>query len=111
MLIGFLLGRRRGMARERGQVQPLTAEPADGRPRLTGDADGAAESQTTMDLESRLDLARAQVDMGDAAGARRTLRTVVKTGSQAQRQRADSLLQEIESPAKKENSGGADDSG
>ena len=112
MLIGFLLGRRRGVARERGDApRPLTAEPADGGSLPTGDAGGTVESQTTMDLDSRLDLARAQVDMGDAAGARQTLRAVVKAGSKGQRQQAESLLREIESPAKKENSGGADDSG
>ena len=112
MLIGFLLGRRRGVARERGDApQPLPAEPADVETLPTGDAAGAVESRMTMDLESRLDLARAQADMGDAAGARRTLRAVVKAGSQAQRQQAESLLQEIESSAKKENSSGADDSG
>ncbi|MDE0003667.1 MAG: hypothetical protein OXQ29_13330 [Rhodospirillaceae bacterium] len=112
MLIGFVLGRRSGMARERGDtLQPLTAVPADSGSLPTGDVGGAAESQTTMDLESRLDLARAQVDMGDTAGARRTLRTVVKAGSKAQRQQAESLLQEIESSARKETSGGADDSG
>ena len=112
MLIGFLLGRRGGVARERGDApQPLPAEPADGGSLPAGDAGGTVESQTTMDLESRLDLARAQVDMGDAAGARRTLRTVVKAGSKAQRQRAESLLQEIESSANKGKSGGADDSG
>ncbi|MYF68449.1 MAG: hypothetical protein F4181_00020, partial [Proteobacteria bacterium] len=112
MLFGFILGRRSGMARQRGDtLQPLTAEPADGGSLPTGDVSGAAESRTTMDLESQLDLARAQVDMGDADGARRTLRAVVKAGSQAQRQQAESLLQEIESSAKKEKSGGADDSG
>lgn len=110
MLIGFLLGRRREVARESGDApHPLPAEPADVESLPTGDAAGTVESQTTMDIESRLDLARAQVDMGDAAGARRTLRTVLKAGSQAQRQRAESLLQEIESPAKKEDSAGADD--
>ena len=112
MLIGFLLGRRRGMARERGDApQTLTAEPADVGSLTTGDAGGTVESHTTMDLESQLDLARAQVDMGDAAGARRTLRAVAKAGSHAQRQQAESLLQEIESSAKNGNPGGADDSG
>lgn len=112
MLIGFLLGRRGGVARERGDApQPLPDEPADGGSLPTGDVGGTVESQTTMDLESRLDLARAQVDMGDAAGARRTLQAVVKAGSKAQRQQAESLLQEVESSAKKEYSGGADDSG
>ena len=112
MLIGFLLGRRGGATRQRGDAaQPLPAEPADGGSPPAGDTGGTVEFQTTMDLESRLDLARAQVDMGDAAGARRTLRAVIKAGSKAQRQRAESLLQEIESSAKKENSGGADDPG
>lgn len=112
MVIGFILGRRSGMVRERGDApQPLPAEPADGGFLPTGDAAGAADTRTTMDLESQLDLARAQVDMGDATGARRTLRAVVKAGSEAQRQQAELLLQEIESSAKKENSHGAGDSG
>ena len=112
MLIGFILGRRSGMAQERvDTLQPLTAESADVESSPTGDATGAVASGMTMDLESQLDLGRAQVDMGDATGARRTLRAVVKAGSEAQRQQAESLLQEIESSAKKENSHGAGDSG
>ena len=110
ILIGYLLGRRRGAVRDRGDAaRPLPAEPADGGLPPTGDG-GAVESRTTMDLESQLDLARAQVDMGDTAGARRTLRAVVKAGRRTQRQQAESLLQEIESPLKKDNSDSANDS-
>ena len=112
ILIGYLLGRRRGSEREFGDTtQSSAAEPADsGAPHIK-DTGGTAESQATMDIESQLDLARAQVDMGDAAGARRTLRAVVKAGSKAQRQQAESLLQELESALKKEDSDGADDPG
>lgn len=108
ILIGFLLGRRgaSGRAREFTE-QPLVDEPADTEIARTEDA--AAESRATMDIESRLDLARAQVDMGDAAGARRTLRAVVKGGSKSQRQQAESLLQELESATKNKGSDSSDD--
>ena len=106
MLIGFVLGRRSGAAPERGDAaQPSAAEPAGGGSLSAGDTGGTPEYHQTMGLEAQLDLARAQVDMGDAAGAGRTLRAVVKAGSPSQRQQAESLLQEIESSAKKENSG------
>ena len=112
MLVGFLLGRRGGMARERGDApQPLTGEPAGGGSLPAGGAGVTVDSRTAMDIESQLDLARAQVDMGDAAAARRTLRAVVKAGGEVQRRQAESLLQEIEPSAKKEGSGGADGSG
>ena len=112
MLIGFLLGRRRGAAPGRGDAaQPSTGEPADDGTLPSGDTGGTPEYHQTMGLEAQLDLARAQVDMGDTAGARRTLKTVVKGGSRAQRQQAESLLQELESSMKKESSGSADDTG
>ena len=136
MLIGFLLGRRGGVAREPGDAaQPSDAEPAAGRSPPTADsgsrstvdrgtlptadsgslstedAAGTPEYHQSMGMESQLDLARAQLDMGDTAGARRSLRAVVKSGSKAQRRQAESLLREIEPSAKKEGSGAADDPG
>ncbi len=96
ILIGFLLGRRGGSGREQEFTpQPPLDDPADTG--ITRTEDAAAESRAAMDLESQLDLARAQVDMGDAAAASRTLRAVVTGGSKAQRQQAESLLQELES--------------
>ena len=106
MLIGFLLGRRSGVAPERGDAaQPSTAEPADGGSLTTGDTGGTPEYHQTMGLEAQLDLARAQADMGDTAGARRTLRAVAKAGSRTQRQQAESLLAEIASSSKQDDSG------
>ena len=108
ILIGFLLGRRGGSGREHElTVQPPVDEPTGTEIPATEEA--AAESRATMDLESQLDLARAQVDMGDAAGARRTLQSVVKGGSKTQRQQAESLLQELESATKNSGSDSADD--
>ena len=100
--VGFVLGRRGGAARaHRDATQPSVGEAAGGGP-LPGEgegAGGAAEPQAGMDIESQLDLARAFVDMGDAASAKRTLRTVVRAGSRVQQQQAEALLQELEPPS------------
>lgn len=110
ILIGFLLGRRGGVVVYREDAgQPSAAETAVGVSPPAQESGSVPEYQATMGLEAQLDLARAQVDMGDAAGARRTLRAVVKGGSEDQRQQAESLLQELESAAKNNGSDGADD--
>lgn len=110
ILIGFLLGRRGGVVVYREDAgQPSAAETAVGVSPPAQDAGSVPDYQATMGLEAQLDLARAQVDMGDAAGARRTLQAVVKGGSKAQRQQAESLLQELDSATKNNGSDSADD--
>ena len=112
ILIGFLLGRRGGVVVYREDAgQPSAAETAVGVSPPAQDAGSVPDYQATMGLEAQLDLARAQVDMGDAAGARRTLKAVVKGGSKVQRQRAKSLLRELESASKKQGAGSTDDPG
>lgn len=111
ILIGFLFGRRGGVIVYREDAaQPPAATPADGVSLPSQDTGSVPEYQATMGLEAQLDLARAQVDMGDAAGARRTLRAVVRGGSEAQRQQAESLLEELESSSNDKGSGNASDS-
>ena len=65
----------------------------------------AGDPRATMDIESLLDLARAYADMGDAAGARRTLRAVVEAGNDAERLQAEGLLADLDSAS---DGGGAD---
>ena len=107
VLIGYLLGRR-WTGRERAEASSDPAgggtETVDGLSQSTAHAGGAPE-YLKMEFDSQLDLARAQMDMGDTAGARRTLRAVVKAGGATQREQAESLLQEIGSSAKDGDSG------
>ncbi|MEX2335464.1 MAG: FimV/HubP family polar landmark protein, partial [Pseudohongiella sp.] len=44
---------------------------------------------------TKLDLARAYIDMGDSDGAREILAEVVKEGTEAQRRDAESLLERL----------------
>ena len=110
ILIGFLLGRRSGAADERPApaATSISEDPveASSSSEATG---GAAESRATMEIESKMDLARAYIDMGDNAAAQRTLRAVVKAGNRAQRQQAESLLQELESSSRESKPDTADD--
>lgn len=58
-----------------------------------GDADeGFDFLGDTDEIATRLDLARAYIDMGDADGARDILEEVVQDGDDAQRQDAEELL-------------------
>lgn len=110
ILIGFLLGRRGGVVVYREDAaQSSGADAAVGVSPPARDSGSVPEYQATMGPEAQLDLARAQVDMGDAARARRTLKAVVKGGSKVQRQRAESLLQELDSATKNNGSDSADD--
>ena len=110
ILIGFLLGRRSGAGAQRpaSAATSDTEGPVEASPssEATG---GAAESRATMDIESQMDLARAYIDMGDTAAARRTLRAVISAGNRAQRQQAESLIQELESPSEENKPDTADD--
>jgi len=50
------------------------------------------ESATMSEVGTKLDLARAYVDMGDPEGARSILEEVLKEGSAVQRKEAERLL-------------------
>ena len=81
ILIGFLLGRRRGTRVERREAAQISVTDDTGEDSRSSETTAStAESQATMEIESQLDLARAYVDMGDTAAARRTLRAIVKAG-------------------------------
>lgn len=111
ILIGFLIGRRRGTGGERREAARVSVAEDTDQDALSSEATGSsADSQATMQIESQLDLARAYVDMGDSASARRTLRAILKAGNRDQRQQAESLLQEITSSPKKKTDT-ADDEG
>ena len=66
------------------------ASPAD----LSGDADNA---RTMTEVGTKLDLARAYVDMGDPGGARSILEEVLDEGDESQRQQAQQILESIPS--------------
>jgi pilus assembly protein FimV len=50
------------------------------------------ESSTMSEVGTKLDLARAYVDMGDPEGARSILDEVMKEGSAVQKQEAERLM-------------------
>ncbi|HIQ15937.1 MAG TPA: hypothetical protein EYH38_10305, partial [Leucothrix sp.] len=55
---------------------------------LDGDSEVIEETQ----IETKLDLARAYIDMGDIDGARSTLEEVLQEGSDEQKREAEDLL-------------------
>ena len=57
-----------------------------------GGADGGEEPLTMSEVGTKLDLARAYVDMGDPEGARSILEEVLKEGSADQKQEAERLI-------------------
>ena len=59
-----------------------------------GDADNA---RTMTEVGTKLDLARAYVDMGDPGGARSILEEVLDEGDESQRQQAQQILESIPS--------------
>lgn len=88
---------------ETGLDAPLSLEEAfdkvDGEDITEMDIDSLAPEVEATDAEAvdtKLDLAQAFVDMGDAEGARDILEEVVKEGNEQQRKTAQKLLGEIE---------------
>ena len=57
-----------------------------------GGADGGDEPLTMSEVGTKLDLARAYIDMGDPEGARSILEEVLKEGSAVQKQEAERLV-------------------
>ena len=60
----------------------------------TSDMDLGAQEQWD-DAATKLDLARAYIDMGDKAGARSIIDEVLKEGNPAQRQQAGELAAQL----------------
>jgi pilus assembly protein FimV len=60
-------------------------------------SDDLQEARTMTEVGTKLDLARAYVDMGDPAGARSILEEVLDEGDESQRQQAQSLLDSLPS--------------
>jgi pilus assembly protein FimV len=57
--------------------------------------DDLDDARTMTEVGTKLDLARAYVDMGDPGGARSILEEVLDEGDDAQRQQAQSLLDSL----------------
>jgi pilus assembly protein FimV len=60
-------------------------------------SDDLHEARTMTEVGTKLDLARAYVDMGDPAGARSILEEVLDEGDESQRQQAQQLLDSLPS--------------
>ncbi len=67
------------------------------REALAAGDSGLHEAPTMTEVGTKLDLARAYVDMGDPGGARNILEEVLDEGDEAQRQQAQQLLDSIPS--------------
>jgi pilus assembly protein FimV len=67
------------------------------QPVLTTGDSGLHEAPTMTEVGTKLDLARAYIDMGDPGGARSILEEVLDEGDEAQRQQAQQLLDSIPS--------------
>ena len=65
--------------------------PETGRPAFLESSEPTAEDE----VATKLDLARAYMDMGDPDGAQGILDEVMKEGNEAQRQEAEELLRKI----------------
>ncbi len=78
-----------GVGEERTSLtQALSADDMD---------DGLHEARTMTEVGTKLDLARAYVDMGDPSGARSILEEVLDEGDEGQRQQAQQLLDSLPS--------------
>lgn len=73
------------MADEYAGVETMELDPDD----MSGDLQ---EARTMTEVGTKLDLARAYVDMGDPGGARSILEEVLDEGDESQRQQAQQLL-------------------
>ena len=89
---GFLLGRRTDTGEARGGKSERPERKAAGDKRPSTEP-RTADSQTFMEVGTKLDLARAYLDMGDVDEARRVLQAVVKEGDPGQRQEAKALIE------------------
>ena len=79
---------RPSMDDETAEVQTMSLSPDDL-------SDDLHEARTMTEVGTKLDLARAYVDMGDPAGARSILEEVLDEGDEGQRQQAQQLLDSL----------------
>jgi pilus assembly protein FimV len=88
--------KKRGVDLDVGQDDDEDASPTQA---LTPDefSDDLHDARTMTEVGTKLDLARAYVDMGDPAGARSILEEVLDEGDAAQRQQAQKLLDSLPS--------------
>ena len=79
-------------------VEPEHApiEPASITPAASGAAFATEDGYTDDPVDTKLDLARAYLDMGDPVGARAMLEEVLEEGSQSQKDEAKRLLADVE---------------
>ena len=78
------------------QPRPSAADDAATQEMAPDDlSEGLDEARTMTEVGTKLDLARAYVDMGDPAGARSILEEVLDEGDEAQRQQARQLLDSL----------------
>jgi pilus assembly protein FimV len=75
-------------AADTAEIPTLSLAPDDMR-------DDLHEARTMTEVGTKLDLARAYVDMGDPAGARSILEEVLDEGDESQRQQAQQLLDSL----------------
>ncbi len=78
------------LAEETAEVPTMSIAPED----MSGDLH---EARTMTEVGTKLDLARAYVDMGDPAGARSILEEVLDEGDDGQKQQAQQLLDSLPS--------------
>jgi pilus assembly protein FimV len=81
---------RPSLAEETAEVPTMEIPPEDM-------SDDLHEARTMTEVGTKLDLARAYVDMGDPAGARSILEEVLDEGDEGQRQQAQQLLDSLPS--------------
>ena len=81
------------------QPRPTVGDGTAGLPTMSTGPDGMSEdlheARTMTEVGTKLDLARAYVDMGDPAGARSILEEVLDEGDEGQRQQAQQLLDSL----------------
>ena len=81
------------------QPRPQVSDEAAATVALAPDeiSDDLSDARTMTEVGTKLDLARAYVDMGDPAGARSILEEVLDEGDDGQRQQAQQLLDQLPS--------------
>lgn len=97
--LDFDLGEFESFARPEEAVPPELPAADDLGFDLSATADDEAASEGTLavsdEVATKLDLARAYMEMGDPDGARSILQEVMEEGSDTQRSEAESLLQKV----------------
>ena len=79
-------------------IQYVAALSAGNDHRLDGDIDAELDDSLFADVDevgTKLDLARAYIDMGDSDGAKSILDEVLEEGDDTQKQEAQDLMQQM----------------